>query len=104
MPTTDEVLNKKRAEVQELRDWIAAAEIEKARLTQERQNDVTAGQLDAEKDSLKAQMQTVWQEVESLGGDPEQIRVEEKKITRSSAAAAKSTVESASKSSNMEGR
>lgn len=81
MPTTDDALNKQRDEVQELRDQIAAAEAEKAKLTQEKQNDVTADQLASEKEALKGQLAMVHAEVAALGGDPSKIKVD-KKVTR----------------------
>lgn len=102
MPTTDEALNKKRDEVQELRDQILAAELEKAKLTQEKENDVTAEQLEAEKAQLKAQLAQVHGEVTALGGDPSKIKVN-KKVTRAAAPDPTGESTSTSKSGNGEG-
>lgn len=101
MPTTDEALKKERQEVQELRDQIAAAEAEKAKLAREKENDITAMQLDREKEALKAQLAQVHAEVDALGGDSSKIKVD-KKVTRS---APNPTGDSAStsKSGNGEG-
>ena len=101
MPTTDEALKKERQEVQELRDQIAAAEAEKAKLTREKENDVTAQQLQDEKNALKAQLAQVHAEVASLGGDPEKIKVT-KKVTRATPSPAGDST-STSKTGNGEG-
>lgn len=82
MPTTDEALAKKRQDVETLREHLAAAEAETARLMREKENDSTAEALDAEVTRLQVQLEAKYQEVDALGGDPSAIVVPPKKVAK----------------------
>lgn len=81
MPTSDDQLKKKQDKVEELRKELAAREAETLRLQRERENDVTASQLDSEAESLQAQINAKNEEITALGGDPDGVTVKKTRST-----------------------
>lgn len=75
MPTSDDQLQKKQNQVEDLRKQLRLKNEEVARLLREKENDSTASRLDEEAEKLKAEIASVDGKITSLGGDPAEVKL-----------------------------